>query len=151
MSVTARRIRNLLTFIPNLVLLSLRLMVDSRVPAKERLLVAGAVVYAIVPLDFVPDMIPFVGQIDDLYLVSLTLLRLMTVTNPSVVREHWNGGGDVVEFVGAAAMLAGKLLPQRVRRILTARVEFNNREVSTPLLVERPTPAPENSQRQGAA
>jgi uncharacterized membrane protein YkvA (DUF1232 family) len=138
-------------FIPNLVLLSARLMVDSRVPAKERLLVAGAVIYAIMPLDLIPDMIPFVGQIDDVYLISLTLLRLMTVTEPSVVREHWNGGGDVVEFVGAAAMLAAKLLPQRIRRILSARVDFNNREVSTPLLVERPTVAQGDSKKKGAA
>jgi uncharacterized membrane protein YkvA (DUF1232 family) len=126
-------------------------MVDPRVPAKERLLVAGAVIYAILPLDFVPDMIPFVGQIDDLYLVSLTLLRLMTVTDPAVVRGHWNGGGDIVEFVGSAAMVAGKLLPQRIRRILTARVEFNNKELSTPLLVERPTPAPTSAKQKGAA
>ena len=38
---------NLLLVIPNLLLLSARLMVDQRVPAKERLLVAGAIVYAI--------------------------------------------------------------------------------------------------------
>jgi uncharacterized membrane protein YkvA (DUF1232 family) len=150
-NLTKRRITNLLMFVPNLVLLSARLMVDSRVPSKERLLVAGAVVYAIIPLDLVPDMIPFVGQIDDIYLISLTLLRLMTVAEPSVVRGHWNGGGDVVEFVGSAAMLAGKLLPQRIRRILTERVEFNNREISTPLLVERPTATPASSKREDVA
>ena len=51
---------NLLLVIPNLLLLSARLMVDPRVPAKERLLVAGAIVSAFVPFDFIPDMIPFV-------------------------------------------------------------------------------------------
>ena len=55
-------------------------MVDQRVPAKERLLVAGAIVYAFVPFDFIPDMLPFVGQVDDAYLIALTLLRLMSVT-----------------------------------------------------------------------
>jgi uncharacterized membrane protein YkvA (DUF1232 family) len=132
-----RRMKNILLFIPNLVLLCARLMVDSRVPAKERLLVAGAIVYAILPLDLIPDMIPFVGQVDDVYLISLTLLRLMTLTDPAVVREHWNGGGDVVEFVGAAAMLAGKLLPKRIRRVLTSRVEIGKGESARPVLVER--------------
>ncbi len=135
-----RRMKNILLFIPNMVLLCARLMVDSRVPAKERLLVAGAIVYAIMPLDLIPDMIPFVGQIDDVYLISITLLRLMTLTDPAVVREHWNGGGDVVEFVGAAAMLAGKLLPKRIRRVLTARVEVDEGEGARPLLVERVKP-----------
>src|SRR5882724_11124681 len=143
-SLTNRRMKNLLLFIPNLLLLSARLMVDSRVPAKERLLVAGAIVYAIIPLDLIPDMIPFVGQVDDVYLISLTLLRLMERTDPKVVREHWTGGGDVVEFVGAAALVAGKFLPQRIRRVLTSRVEVapgkleDLKSSPKPLLVARP-------------
>ena len=135
------RIKNVLLFLPNLLLLSARLMVDSRVPGKERLLVAGAIVYAFMPLDFIPDMIPFVGQVDDVYLVALTLLRLMTVTQPAVVREHWNGGGDVIEFVGAAALLASKLLPKRIRRVLTARIDVDRAEGSKRLMFERPKPA----------
>lgn len=140
------RVTNLLLVIPNLVLLSARLMVDPRVPAKERLLVGGAVLYAFVPLDFIPDMLPFIGQVDDAYLVALSLLRLMTVTDPRVVREHWRGGGDVVELVGATALLAGKLLPKRIRRVLTSSLEApkNSRKQNegTPLLVERPVAEP---------
>jgi len=142
------RMTNLLLVIPNLLLLSLRLMADPRVPAKERLLVAGAIVYALVPFDFIPDMIPFVGQVDDAYLIALTLLRLMTVTDPRVIREHWRGGGDVVELVGATAMLAGRLLPKRIRRVLTSRVEApkssrgQTQSTVLPLLVERPVSEP---------
>lgn len=135
------RMKNLLLFVPNLVMLSGRLMIDPRVPAKERLLVAGAVVYAFMPLDFIPDMIPFVGQVDDAYLVAMTLLRLMTVTDPIVIREHWRGGGDLVELVGATANIAAKLLPKRIRRVLTAHVEAPAGRIEgdrfTPLLVER--------------
>jgi uncharacterized membrane protein YkvA (DUF1232 family) len=133
-----------LLVIPNMLLLSARLMVDPRVPTKERLLVAGAIVYAFVPLDFIPDMLPFVGQVDDAYLVALTLLRLMTVTEPHVVREHWRGGGDVVELIGATALLAGRLLPRRIRRVLTSQVESpkvsseQSQSTAMPLLIERP-------------
>ena len=142
------RMTNLLLVIPNLLLLSARLMLDPRVPAKERLLVAGAIVYAFVPLDFIPDMLPFVGQLDDAYLISLTFLCLMTVTDPRVVREHWRGGGDVVELVGATALLAGKLLPKRIRRVLTSQVEppktprGQSDTTKTPLLIERPVAEP---------
>jgi len=135
---------NLLLVIPNLLLLCARLMVDPRVPAKERLLVAGAVLYVFVPLDLIPDVLPFVGQVDDAYLVSLTLLRLMTVTDPHVVREHWRGGGDVVELVGATALIAGKLLPKRIRRVLTSQLEApkaprgQGDTTKVPLLIERP-------------
>ena len=117
------RMANLLFFIPNLLVLCWRLMVDSRVPAQERLLVAGAIVYALVPLDVIPDMLPFIGQVDDAYLIALSLLRLMTVTDPHVVRQHWRGGGDVVELVGAVALTASKLLPKKITRVLTAQIE----------------------------
>src|SRR3982750_1923188 len=138
------RMTNLLLVIPNLLLLSARLMVDPRVPAKERLLVAGAIIYAFVPLDLIPDMLPFVGQVDDAYLIALTLLRLMTVTDPRVVKEHWRGGGDVVELIGATALIAGRLLPKRIRRVLTSRVAppkvpaGQEQTAALPLLVERP-------------
>lgn len=139
-----QRIKNLLLFIPNMLLLCVRLLTDSRVPATERLLVAGAIVYAIVPLDLIPDMLPFVGQIDDAYLIAISLLRLMERTDPKVVREHWSGGGDVVELVGAAAMLAAKFLPKPILRVLTSRVEAapgkseDLKGLPKPLLVARP-------------
>ncbi len=138
------RMTNLLLVIPNLLYLCARLMVDPRVPTKERLLVAGAIVYAFAPLDFIPDMLPFVGQVDDVYLIGLTLLRLMSVSDPRVVREHWRGGGDVVELIGSSTLLAARLLPKKIRRVLTSRVEAPNLPggktdtIATPLLVERP-------------
>jgi len=133
------RMKNLLLFIPNLVLLCGKLMVDPRVPTQERVLVAGAIVYAFLPFDLIPDMLPFVGQIDDAYLIALSLLRLATVTEPKVVREHWRGGGDVVELIGATAMIASKLLPKRIRRVLTSHVETTAaaKNLKSPMLVER--------------
>jgi uncharacterized membrane protein YkvA (DUF1232 family) len=136
-----RRLKNLLMFIPNMVLLCVRLMTDPRVPGTEKALVAAAVLYAIIPLDLIPDMIPFVGQIDDAYLIAITLLRLIDRTEVSVVREHWRGGGDVVQLIEATAQMTAKLLPQRIRRVLTARVEVSSdrtaKGLAKPLLTVR--------------
>jgi uncharacterized membrane protein YkvA (DUF1232 family) len=117
------RMKNLLMFLPNMVALCARLMVDSRVPRTERALFAAAVIYAIIPFDFLPDMIPFLGQVDDLFLIALTLLRLIDHTDDDVVREHWRGGGDVVALAESAATIAPVLMPRRVARILVARVK----------------------------
>ncbi|HSS20757.1 MAG TPA: DUF1232 domain-containing protein [Pyrinomonadaceae bacterium] len=147
-----RRLKNVVLFIPNMVALCARLLTDPRVPMTERALVGAAILYAIVPFDLIPDMVPFVGQIDDAYLIALTLLRLMSRTEPNVIREHWRGGGDVVELVGSAANIAGKLLPQRIRRVLTSRVEvapgqLEDLKLPKPLLVARPElEAVENTQ-----
>ena len=138
-----RRTKNVLLFVPNMLLLCARLLKDPRVPGTEKALLAGAIVYAIIPFDLIPDMIPFVGQIDDAYLIALTLLRLMDRTDPKIVREHWAGGGDVVELVGAAAMIAAKFLPKPIRRVLTSRVEVASDKadkaggISKPMLVAR--------------
>jgi len=117
------RMKNLLMFLPNMVSLCVRLMVDARVPKTERALFAAAVIYAIVPFDFLPDMIPFVGQVDDLFLIALTLLRLIDHTDDSVVREHWRGGGDVVALAESVATIAPVLMPRRVARVLLAKVK----------------------------
>lgn len=117
------RMKNLLMFLPNMVALCARLMVDKRVPRTERALFAAAVIYAVIPFDFIPDMIPFVGQIDDLFLVALTLLRLIDHTDDMVVREHWRGGGDIVGLAQSAATLAPMLMPKRVARVLLAKVK----------------------------
>src|SRR5256885_2718528 len=117
------RMKNLLMFLPNMVVLCARLMVDSRVPRVERALFAAAIIYAIIPFDFIPDMIPFVGQIDDLFLISLTLLRLIDHTDDLIVREHWRGGGDIVALAESAATIAPMLMPKRVARVLVAKVK----------------------------
>jgi uncharacterized membrane protein YkvA (DUF1232 family) len=137
------RLKNVLMFLPNMVGLCARLMVDSRVPATDRALFAAAIIYAIIPFDFIPDMIPFVGQIDDAYLVALTLLRLIDHTDDRVVREHWRGGGDIIVLAQSMAALTAKFLPKRMRRALTARVESPGESIVSkgklqPLLVEIP-------------
>src|SRR5947207_6728322 len=118
-----RRMKNLLMFLPNMVVLCLKLMVDKRVPLTERALFAGAVIYAVVPFDFIPDMIPFIGQVDDLFLIALTVLRLIDRTDDMVVREHWRGGGDIVRLAESAATIAPLLMPKRVARVLLAKIK----------------------------
>src|SRR5213078_4952887 len=140
------RMKNLLMFLPNMVILCARLMVDSRVPRVERALFAAAVIYAIIPFDFIPDMIPFVGQIDDLFLISMTLLRLVDRTDDLIVREHWRGGGDIVQLAESAATIAPLLMPRRISRVLLSRVKptaegsglLVNASKFEPLLVELP-------------
>lgn len=140
------RMKNLLMFFPNMIILTSKLMVDSRVPRTERALFAAALIYAIIPFDFIPDMIPFVGQVDDLFLISMTLLRLIDRTDDRVVREHWRGGGDVVQLAESVATIAPMLIPRRISRVLLAKVKptaegsglLVNASKFEPLLVEVP-------------
>jgi uncharacterized membrane protein YkvA (DUF1232 family) len=134
------RMSNLLMFLPNLVALCFRLLADARVPAAEKALFAAAIVYAIVPLDFIPDILPFIGQVDDAYLIALTLLRLVNRTDEHVIRENWHGGGDIVQLADSVASLAPKLLPKRVNRIINARVKMAAADKILQAVTKRDTP-----------
>ncbi|RMH33860.1 MAG: DUF1232 domain-containing protein [Acidobacteria bacterium] len=118
------RVKNLLLFLPNLVLLLGALLKDKRVPIAEKALFVAAIAYVLSPLDFIPDIFPFIGQVDDIYLVALTILRLINYTDEQVVREHWRGGGDIVELAETIANLAPIILPKRVSRVITSKIEI---------------------------
>lgn len=120
------RMGNFLMFLPNMVKLLGRLLKDPRVPTAERALFVAAIIYVISPIDLIPDIFPFIGQVDDIYMVALTLLRLMNHTNEDVIREHWSGGGDIVAFADSVASIAPMLLPKRVTRILSSKVELSS-------------------------
>jgi uncharacterized membrane protein YkvA (DUF1232 family) len=146
-SLLKSRMSNFLMFLPNMFTLLGRLLKDNRVPLAEKALFAAAVVYVIMPLDLIPDVFPFIGQVDDIYLVALSLLRLVKRTEESVVREHWSGGGDIVSLANSVAGIAPMLLPKRVTRVLSSKVELAPtseivKAVSKrqPVMVEKPAP-----------
>jgi uncharacterized membrane protein YkvA (DUF1232 family) len=118
------RLKSLLMFLPNMVLLLSRLARDRRVPTAEKALLVAAIIYVISPLDLIPDVFPFIGQVDDLYVVALVVLRLVNRTDESVVRQHWPGGGDIVALADSIASIAPKFLPKRIARVITSRVEL---------------------------
>lgn len=134
------RMKGFLMFLPNMFKLLGKLLKDSRVSTSEKLLVAGAIFYVVMPLDFIPDVIPFVGQLDDTYLVALVLLRLINRTDESVVREHWTGGGDIVSLANSIANLAPVLLPKRVARVLSSEVELTGEGKSLSEMTKKAQP-----------
>src|SRR3954468_10946898 len=118
------RLKSLLMFLPNMVVLLGRLVKDRRVPTAEKALLVAAIIYVISPLDLIPDVFPFIGQVDDLYVVALVVLRLINRTDESVVRAHWPGGGDIVALADSIASIAPKFLPKRIARVITSKVEL---------------------------
>jgi len=54
------------------------------VPLKAKSLISGALVYFIVPLDGLPDFLPFLGYTDDLSLLAATLSHLVQYISPEI-------------------------------------------------------------------
>jgi uncharacterized membrane protein YkvA (DUF1232 family) len=95
--------RALATFVPDCVVLVSRLLRDTRVPRRRKLLLAGLVGYLALPFDLVPDFIPVAGQLDDALVVALVLRRLVRSGGEHLVREHWPGPDRSLELVLRAA------------------------------------------------
>ncbi|MEP7343234.1 MAG: YkvA family protein [Acidobacteriota bacterium] len=117
-------LQGVIMLIPDFLKLLGRLFRDSRVPTTEKALLVGSIIYVISPIDLIPDFIPFIGQVDDLYLVALVLLRLLARTDDDVLRQHWDGRGDLSSIVDKIVRAAQFVLPKRVQRILLGRIEI---------------------------
>ena len=75
------------------------LMRDRRVPLAVKLILPAAVLYVVLPFDFLPDIIPVLGQIDDLLLLLVAAVVFLASVPRAVLFEHMgidagNGGRD---------------------------------------------------------
>lgn len=106
--------------LPNFVRLLYGLLTDPRVAAVDKLLVAGAVGYVMMPVDLLPDFIPFIGEIDDVFVVVMALKRLMQNAGPTVLLDHWMGDPAELEDLNLQRVLAAAafFMPRSVRRRL---------------------------------
>jgi uncharacterized membrane protein YkvA (DUF1232 family) len=106
--------------LPNYVRLLFGLLSDRRVAAVDKLLVAAAVAYILMPVDLIPDFIPFLGEVDDVFLLVTALQRLISNAGRSVVLQYWVGSPADLSPVNLRHVLtaAAFFLPRRMRRRL---------------------------------
>lgn len=115
-----KTVMNYVAELPRFLRLLWGLVTDMRVAMVDKLLVAGAIAYIVAPIDWIPDFVPFLGEVDDVYLLVLALQRLMQNAGPAVLLSHWTGDpSDLRAFnLRKALMAAAFFLPRRVRRRL---------------------------------
>ncbi len=114
-----------LSYVPKFLRLLLNLLRDSRVSATDKAILGATIAYLINPADIVPDWIPFLGMVDDLYLVALALLRLLLRTDEKVMAQYWDGPEELIPLLKQIANWAVAFLPPKVRQALLAKVEQN--------------------------
>ena len=95
-----------------------RLARDPRVSKVDKAIVLATIGYIVMPLDFIPDFLPFIGQVDDLYLLALALDRLLNNAGIDLLLEHWDGDVGSLETAIAALDKAGSFLPTQVRSLV---------------------------------
>jgi uncharacterized membrane protein YkvA (DUF1232 family) len=96
------------------------LITDPRVALMDKLLVVGAIGYIVMPIDLIPDFIPFFGEIDDVYILVIALQRLISNAGRLVLLDHWAGDPTDLADINLRGALAAAafFLPKRIRRRL---------------------------------
>jgi uncharacterized membrane protein YkvA (DUF1232 family) len=106
--------------LPNFLRLLYGLLTDDRVPVFDKALVAGAIAYIIMPVDLIPDFLPFIGEVDDIFLLVLALQRLIQHAGRGVLLDHWMGSPSELADLNLQRLLSAAtfFLPKRIRRRL---------------------------------
>lgn len=112
-------VRDLLLFLPDLIVLLVRLAQDSRVPVGAKAVALFGVGYALSPIDLLPEILfgPL-GFVDDLIVVAAAVSRVINHVHPDLVRAHWPGHGDVLDVVHRVTSWSETMVGKTVTRFL---------------------------------
>ena len=115
-----RTVMGTISEIPNFLRLLYGLITDARVNSVDKLVVAGAIAYILLPVDIIPDFVPFLGEVDDVFLLILALQRLIANAGRAVVQAYWPGDPAELSAMNLEKILAACafFLPRRMRRRL---------------------------------
>jgi uncharacterized membrane protein YkvA (DUF1232 family) len=114
--------RDLLLFLPDLVVLLLRLTRDDRVPAGAKAIAILGIGYTLSPLDLLPEILfgPF-GFLDDLVVAAAAVSRIVNHVHPDLVRAHWPGSDDVLDVVKRVLGWSERLVGNTLGRVFRFR------------------------------
>ncbi|NLD72351.1 MAG: DUF1232 domain-containing protein [Chloroflexi bacterium] len=116
--------REYLLLLPDLFALLIRLLRDPRVDGSLKKQLIGASAYVIAPLDLVPDFILPIGLTDDTIAIAFVLTRVVAVLGTAgedILREHWEGQGDILHQIERLTAGANKVLNNWIVRRLGGR------------------------------
>ena len=85
--------------IPDCLVLLGRLVRDPCLSRADRFAIVAVLAYLALPFDLVSDFIPIAGQLDDAILVVLLIQRLRRTITRDIIRRHWPGPGESLEFL----------------------------------------------------
>ncbi|HEV8657591.1 MAG TPA: DUF1232 domain-containing protein [Thermoanaerobaculia bacterium] len=105
------KIADFLLLAPDVFMLLWRLTNDPRVSGKDKVLLGTGVAYYIFPFDIVPEAIlgP-IGYLDDLVFGVYVLNRMLSDTDPQILREHWSGHEDILASIQKVLTAVDNLL-----------------------------------------
>jgi uncharacterized membrane protein YkvA (DUF1232 family) len=106
--------------LPNYARLVFGLLTDPRVSVLDKALLGAAVAYVLSPVGLIPDFIPVIGELDDLFVLVLAIQHLVASADPEILLDHWAGDPEELENLNVrkALLTAALFFPRSLRRRL---------------------------------
>ena len=92
----AKKYKEYIFLLPDIVSLIYRLLKDKRVPIKTKLIMSTAIAYITIPTNVIPNSIPFIGAIDDIGVGFFALNKILKDVPLSIIVENWQGENDLL-------------------------------------------------------
>jgi uncharacterized membrane protein YkvA (DUF1232 family) len=78
------------------------------VPTRARLAIGGAALWAISPIDLIPEFLPVIGPLDDVVVVALALRYAVRRVPREVVADAWPGSPRLLaRLIGERSTVTG--------------------------------------------
>ncbi len=114
----AESMMSVLRDIPHFGRLVYRLARDPRVSKIDKALVVAALAYTAVPADAIPDVIPFLGELDDVVVIAVAIGRLVNNVGIELLLEHWDGDEASLHSALEVVERGSSLLPPSLKGLL---------------------------------
>ena len=123
----ANKITDYLFLLPDFFILLCRLAADARVPKNQKIFIASIIGYVILPIDILPDFIPFIGFMDDLVLVILALNEILNHIDQNVLLDNWSGEKNILQLLRQLVLMVDMNLNSKVLTRIRQWINKNKR------------------------
>jgi hypothetical protein len=109
-------VRALLRALPDIVRTISGLAIDPVLPKAAKVALGAAVLYLISPIDLVPDFIPLLGYLDDVFVAAILVDGMLNYVNRGLVLKYWPGSPESLERIARSARVLAAWVPGRLKR-----------------------------------
>ncbi|MET0851212.1 MAG: DUF1232 domain-containing protein [Candidatus Rokuibacteriota bacterium] len=113
--------KDLALLVPRLARMVAAIVRDPDVPSAAKVALGALALYLASPIDLIPDLIPFLGYVDDLLLAAVVLDGVLGLVDRSILLRYWPGSPSSLEATARVAHRLSRWVPPRIKARIFSR------------------------------
>lgn len=97
------------------------LVSDPDVPKVAKVALGALALYLASPVDLIPDVIPFLGYVDDLLLAAIVLDGILSHVDRATLLKYWPGSPASLDTTARIARRLSRWVPPRIKARIFGR------------------------------